>query len=391
MALSPSRKRALIKPPAFPAGLFNFGNPSTQFTKWKTGVARVKAGAGRARIVICGDSTSWGEGGGDSGTNNRVNAKERCWPTIMAKQLSLLGIPANYENLYASGGNTGITAISDFQNAYKTGFNVTAGWTFSASTAAGGCLFTNTTDTTGVISYTSQIAVDNFELCDLQVSTGGIITYNIDGGTETQLNQANATTVFRKTVIPCGSVGTHTLNIKRISGNAFFMGARAWNSTVSQVDVLNLGRCSSQTSDWIVNSNAWSPLNSLQDLCSTADLVVIAHTINDGLNGATDAAYLANLVTIRAACAAGGANVLYATGNPSNVATITAATQARILADLKARAVADGLPMVDQNARYIDWFSLNQRGWMFNNNHPNTSGYADWGSFMGSLLAAYSA
>lgn len=372
---------------ALPAGLFNF--QSSQFTTWKAGVARVKAGTGRARIVVCGDSTSWGEGGGDSGTNNRVNAKERCWPTIVAKQLTALGISANYENIFGSGGNTGITAITDFQNIYKTGMNATGGWTLSASTTTGGCLFTNTTDTTGVISIVSQIPVDTFELADIVNTTGGVLTYNIDGGAETQLNQ-NGTNAFRKTTIPCGSVGTHTLNIKRISGTAFFAGFRAFNSTVPQVDVLNMGRCSSQTSDWIVSANPWSPLPALTNYCANADLVIIDHTINDALNGQTIPTYKTNLQTLITAAQGGGASVLLSTGNPSNIATIVDATQQNFRQAMKDTATLLNLPMIDQYAKYTDWATLNALGWMFNNNHMNKLGYADLGAFDGTTLNTYS-
>jgi lysophospholipase L1-like esterase len=368
--------------------MFNFA--TTQWVAGKNGFSRVKAGTGRATIVVCGDSTSWGEGGGDSGGNMRQNAKERCWPTVLAKQLTALGIPANYENINGSGGNSGVTFATDFQNFYKTGFNLTGGWVgLSSSTTAGGCLFTNTTDTTGVMTYTPQIPVDRFEIADLQVSTGGIIAYSIDGGTEVQLNQANATSSFRRTVINCGSVGTHTLSIRRISGNAFVAGVRSWNSTVPAVDIINLGRCSSQTSDWMVNSNPWSPLPSFANYCLTADIVIIDHTINDELNNQTVANYKANLLTLINTAKAGGAMVILMTGNPSNVATITDAVQQTFRQAMKDVAIANNVPMIDQWDKYGTWVALNALGWMYNNNHPNKLGYADLGSFMANMLYSW--
>lgn len=363
---------------------------ASKFATIKTGLARVTGATGRARIVVIGDSTSWGEGGGDSGGNLRVNAKENCWPTQLAKSLTTLGFPANYENLYCSGANTTVTSITDFQNAYKTGFNTTGGWAFSASTGPGGCLFTNTTDTTGVLSYTPQINVDTFELCEINSGTASaIITYNVDGGAETQITQSAAASL-RFTTIPAGSVGSHTLNIKRVSGaSVFIIGVRAYDSTTSQVDVINIGRGSSQTSDWIVSANPWSPLNGVTSLCSTADLVIIDLTINDALLGATVAAYKANLKTIIAQAAAGGASILLLTGNPSATTTIPDITQQTFRQAMRDVANDLNLPMIDQWPVYGDWNTLNTKAWMYNANHPNKLQYADLGAFVANAIAGF--
>ena len=378
--------------PTFPAGLFNFKNPSNQFTAWKKAVARVKGGTGRGRIVVCGDSTSWGEGGGTGGTNNRTGAKQLCWPTMVGKTLNNLGITCNWENFASSGGNTGVVNITDWTGStatYKTGVVPGSSWALSSSTSAGGCLFTDTTGTTA-FAYTPEIAVDTFELFDIQVSTGGAISYNVDGGSSTGLSQTNATSQYRVTSIPAGSVGTHTLNVARTSGNAFICGMRAYNSTIPAVDIINLGRCSSQTSDWIVNANPWSPLPSFSQYCSTADLVIIDHTINDAFNSQTIANYKANLQTLVNTAKSGGADVLMMTGNPSNVATISAGVQESFRLALCDVVVANGLPLIDQETKYISWVNLNQRGWMYNNNHPNQFGYADIGAFVGGALKSYS-
>lgn len=58
--------------------------------------------------------------------------------------------------------------------------------------------------------------VDNFEIFDLIVSTGGSISYVVDGGAAVMLNQAGSS-LLRKTTIRCGSVGTHKLAIKRVT------------------------------------------------------------------------------------------------------------------------------------------------------------------------------
>lgn len=386
-------RNLILDGPTFQSGLFNFKNPdSSQFSKWKQTVARVNSGTGRGRIVVCGDSTSWGEGGGTGGSNNRTGAKQLCWPTIVGKTLVSLGIPANWENIAASGSNSGVVVITDYTGStatYKTGLVPGSSWGLSSSTTAGGCLFTDTTGTTN-FAYTPEIPVDTFELYDIQVSTGGAITYQVDSGTTTPLSQANTTSFYRTTTIPAGSVGTHTLNIARTSGNAFIAGVRAYNSTVPAIDVINLGRGSSQTSDWIVNANPWSPLPALQAYCTTADLVIIDHTINDALNAQTIANYKANMQTLINTAKVGGADVMLMTGNPSNTSTISDQTQETFNNAIKDVAIANGLPLIDQRAKYGSWFNLNQRGFMYNANHPNQYGYNDIGIFVGNILKKYS-
>jgi lysophospholipase L1-like esterase len=380
--------------PVAPTPLLGQTNFKTsQFTTLKAAINRVKSGAGRGRIVYVGDSTTWGEGGGDSGGNMRINAKERCYPTIVAKRLTALGIPANYENLFASGANSTVTLISDFQSptSYKSGFSCSGAWGFSTSTAAGGCVFTNTTDTTGTISITPQINVDTFEIYDLVVSTGGSISYSLDGAAATTLNQAGAS-ALRKTVVKAAAVGAHTLAIKRVSGNAFFIGYRAYDSTKPEFDVINVGRGSSQTSDWIVNANPWSPLPMMTDLCATADLVVLDFTINNALLSPTsyNTTYPTQMQTLINAAKAGGASVMLSTGNPSNtVSNIPDATQQLFRQAITTLANTNDLPLIDQYAKYTSWDAMNALGFMYNKNHPNTAGYSDLGNFESDTLKAW--
>lgn len=387
MALSHAQQRAVtLKPKVYPAGLFNFN--ASRLTRLITDLRAVKAGTGNAIIVCQGDSNVEGEGAGDSGTNNRFNAKERCWPTILAKRLTSLGIPSTYENAYGSAGNATIMLRADWQNVYKQGFTWTGtGWDFIGATSLGGLMWENTADTTSTISITTQIACDTMELMYPIVSGNGILVYNIDGGADVQLSQ-NATTANKRQVIALGSVGIHTVVIKRFSGTVYFTGYRAWDSTVKSCQVINVGRGSSTTTDWNSAAAAYSPRSALQDLCSVASGVFLCSTINDGLAAMADATYNTNVQALDTAAAAGGASVMYGTGIPSNIAQVTQGIQDRIRGDLKALAVLNNRVMFDWPARNTDWITMNAAGLIFNQNHANTAGYADWGNFIGDKIAA---
>lgn len=370
-------------------GQYNF--KSSQFSKTKDAIARVAGGSGRGKIVCIGDSTTFGEGSGTGG-NGRVGCMPKSWPSKLAASLTALGTPAVNENKIGSSGITTTTVtISENRNSIKPGFNpASAGWVLSTSTSAGGVLFTNTADTTSVLSYTPPIAVSKFELIDLTISTGGSITYNVDGGSETVLSQAGSSTL-RKTVIDCGSLGTHTLNIKRVAGNAFVIGVRAWNDTATAFDIWNLGNCVSQTSDWITTANPWSSLNAVTNYCADADLVVIDLTINNALLSPSsyNTTYPTQMQSIINAAKAGGADVMLMTGNPSRVDIIADSVQQQFRQALKDIAVANDLPMIDQYGRYTDWVTLNALGWMFNANHPNEQLYTDLGGFIASTLKTW--
>ena len=384
-ALSPATLEALL--------LHSFGDPAlvnfktSQFTKTKAAFNRVRNGTGRGTIVCIGDSTTWGEGGGTGGTNNRTGAKERCWPSILANALTALGVSANFENIFASGANSGVTLISDFQNSYKVGVNAASAWGFSASTTAGGCLFTNTTDT-NIFSYTPEMNVDTFVLYDItNGGAGNILNYNVDGALNTPLSQAAANS-FRSTSIAAGSAASHTLNLSRGALNAFVMGFRSYNSAVSQIDIFNLGRGSSTSVDWVLATNPWSSLNAATTLCASADLVIIDLTINDALNAIAQATYQTNLQTIINAAKAGGADILFLTGNPVSTASITTATQLAYVGYAQKVAVNDNnLPFINQITRYGSYTQMVARNFMYNNLHPDTAGYADLGNWLGGVLA----
>lgn len=372
-----------------PAGLFNF--KTSQFPKTKAALARVAGGTGRGKIVCIGDSTTFGEGSGTGG-NGRVGCMPKSWPAKLASSLTSLGIPAVNENKHGSSGITTTTVtIAENRNSVKPGFNpASAGWILSSSTTAGGVLFTNTADATSVLSYTPPISVSKIEMIDLIVSTGGSITYNIDGGSETVLSQAGSSSL-RSTIIDCGSLGSHTLNVKRVSGNAFFVGARAWDDTVKAIDIWNLGNCVSQTSDWITTANPWSSLSAATTYCADADLAIIDLTINNALLSPSsyNTTYPTQMQSIINAAKAGGADVLLMTGNPSRIDIIADSVQQQFRQALRDLAASNNLPMIDQYSKYTDWVTLNALGWMFNANHPNELQYTDLGAFLAGTLKTW--
>lgn len=364
---------------------FNAG----QFAVLSDAFTRVSLGNGRALGVHVGDSTSMGFGGGNGG-QNMVNSKENTWPTIMANRLTTLGVQSNWENIAAAQGNAGVSTDASFQTGgYKTGLNMGAAWTAQGlSTSLGGVMYQATA--AGTFSYTPEIPVDNFEIWDIVGPGLGTISYNIDGGTDTNLVQAG-TAASRRTVVPAGSRGTHTLNIKWVSGTGYIGGVRAWDSTVKAFDFINCGRGSSTTVDWTVATNPYSSLPVLANLTSTADFVTIMLGENDELQSLTETTFKTNYQTIINTVVAGGANVLLITPIPVSTGTAPDATQQLMRQWCKDLANTNGLPLLDLWGYYGDWTAMNNAGLMISGGHPNKAGYASIGTLVGNALNTWAA
>lgn len=370
-----------------PVPFFNFN--AGQFAVLSDAFIRVAASSGRALGVHVGDSTSMGFDGGNDGLGIG-NSKENSWPSIMANRLTTLGVQSNWENIAATQGNANVVADSYFQTGgYKTGLNMGAAWTAQGtSTTMGGVMYTATS--AGTFSYTPEIAVDTFELWDIVDAGLGTISYNIDGGTDTNLVQAG-TAASRRTVIPAGASGTHTLNIKWVSGTGFIGGVRAWNSAVKAFDFLNCGRGSSTAADWVVNVSPYNSLPVLANAALTADFVTIMLGENDEIQGKTESQFKTPYQTLINTAAAGGANILLVTPIPVSAGTVPLATQALMRQWCKDLAVTNSLPLLDLFANYGDWIAMNAAGLMFSGGHPNKAGYASIGTLVGNTLNTWAA
>lgn len=366
---------------------YNFN--ASQFAVLSDAFVRVSGSTGRGFGVHVGDSTTMGFDGGDSGTA-MVNAKANSWPSIMANRLTTLGFQSNWENIAASQGNANASADSVFQTGgYKTGLNMGSAWTAQGTaTTLGGIMFT--TSSAGTFAYTPEISVDNFEIFDILNSGLGTIQYNVDGGSNTSLVQAG-TAAFRRTTVPAGSAGTHTLNVKWVSGSTFLAGVRAWNSGTKAFDWINAGRGSSTTTDWIVSTNPYNSLPALATLTASADFVTIMLGENDELQSFSETTFKTNYQSIINTVSAGGANVLLITPIPLATTTLADATQQLMRQWCHDLADTNSLPLLDLTTYYVSWAAMNAAGLMFSGGHPNKAGYADIGTLVGNTLNTWAA
>lgn len=379
---------ALLAATVAPSPLFNFS--AAQFTAAKAGVTRVKASGGRSKWLFPGDSTTWGENGGntyglrDGAHNNTVAA-------VISASFTASSIPSAQDNLFASGANTvGGTVIADFRNSYKPGLNIASPWVIDAGvTTMGGRTFSVTSaDATGFV-YTPEVQVDSFEIGDLQASGAGVYTWQVDGGGATTVTETNAVAARTIQSISAGAKGTHTLTIKRVSGTPFIRYVKGWDSTTSQVDILQMGRGQSVTGDWVVNTSPYNSLGSFTAEASTADFVGCNLGINEVAAGTVQATFKANYQLIINAGIAGGATFLLIVPHQTDTSVDDVTAQANIRQWIKDLATTNNLPCLDLQTRFGPYAAMAGQGYMFNARHCNKAGYAAEGAYIASVLKTW--
>lgn len=380
---------ALLRVPLAPSPMIGFTR--AQFATWRAGAARVRGGTGRAKVIFIGDSTTWGENGGNS-VGLRDGAHNNAYPAIISAYFNSNGLPSAQDNVMASGGLTqASTVIADFRNSYKPGLNIASPWIIDTgvSTLAGRCFSVTSADATGFV-YTPEVPVDSFEIGDLNASGAGVYTWQVDGGATTQVTETNATPLLTKQSISAGARGTHTLTIKRVSGTAFIRHVKGWDSTTAQVDVLNAGRGAAATGDIIVNTAPYGPLGATTDEASNADLVVCNMGINDILAGTIQATFKSNYQTLINACIAGGASMLLVVPHQTDTAVDLAASQANIRQWILDLGVTNSLPVYDFQTVLGPFAAMNSIFNMFGARHCRKSGYALEGTDLGPVLTFWS-
>lgn len=336
--------------------LQNILGGSAQLPHWNKALANVMSGKGNARILCLGDSTT-------EGYFSTNTASGPYYALSFCNQLANIfngaGIPASTDNFV---GNAAGDRASTVDNRLVLG----SGWSGAATAgnqSLGGFFFI-ASSATGSTTYTPLKPVDTFVVWYPTVTGGGTLNYNIDGGSNTGINQ-NIANSFGHTTIST-TLGTHVLNLNYGSGaGAFFTAIEAYNSTVPQVLMENAGWNGSKTSDWDLTTNNYSP----SPACGTfaPDLVIINLQVNDMISSTALATYKANLQTIISNCQRGGnTDVVLMTSNHTNPADgtnptseatqLTYANTIRSLALTTSNSTAvAGVPVIDEFANLVSY------------------------------------
>jgi GDSL-like Lipase/Acylhydrolase family len=366
-----------------PGDVYNF-NPTVNLTHWRAAKAAVHAGTGRGMIAFVGDSTTFGWGAGTGGSPF-VGAHDLSGVMRSAHYMQVGGLPTTIDSQIGGVSPGGIDTPAKM-TAYNPRFSVTgSGWGMNPNLAAvntiGGTYTANTTTTADLLTATPTAQVDTFKFWAYQDPSQGSYSWNIDGGSDTTINQAAGPSALVVQTIST-TKGTHALNVKRVSGISWNIGWIAYDSTTPAIDVVNMGWPASRSTSWVPNT-AFDPIHAIPLL--GASLLVINLGINDWENGVPPATTAANIQLLITAQKNAGGDVIISMPTPT-AGSASPATQATYLPFLIALANTNNIPLINWTARYTSWAVQNARGWTFDSLHPNALLYDDEGQFLAQLL-----
>lgn len=338
---------------------------------WNTALKAVKANTASTRILCLGDSTTFGNGSNSSSTGDFTLAN---YPTHLATLFNNASINAHRNSFmgFAISGQAS-PAINDGRLAMTT-------WGYASGVSLGGEFIFNSSNAR-ILNFTPDKNVDTFNLFyPINGNTGGwgTLVFNIDGGTNTNINENTGAVPRLSTAsINTGAVSSHTLQVGTSgSANTFFQGAEAYDSTQKWVSIINSGWSGSKSGDWNASTTGgWEPNQANTVSTISPSLTIMALGINDWNNSVSVAAYKANMQALITAYLAIGSVVLW-TPPPSNPSgSVPYVTQGQFVAAMQQLAVSNNLPIVDIWTTWGTWANANSNGWMYDNLHPNGTGY----------------
>lgn len=337
--------------------------------RWTSCAARVKVNAGNCRVIMVGDSTTYGLGSNGSLSTGDITVSS--YPARLAQYLNSTVLPAQRDAVIGAGGGTGSGNACLNDNRIGCG----GGWGVNATFfTAGGDTFLATT--AGTLTFTPTDQVDTFIFWYL--SNGfGTGTYAVDGGSTTAFSEAGGSGLHSIT-IAAGTLGSHILDIAWTSGSVYVIGFEAYNSALGTVIIENAGWGGSRSQSW--DSGSAQPYFPQSTITGMAPDVVV---LNLGINDWSIAVPVANYTTFLQALITSWqvhSDVILVTPDPSSNGFVPLTTQQPYIAALYQLAIANNIPLIDNFSRWGSYERANPApmSFYFNNLHPDASGYSDF-------------
>lgn len=358
-------------------------------TAWAEGIRRVLSGAGDAKVLCIGDSTTFGSGA--SFADGWIN--KNSWPSFLAKNLDERVAPSERGlAIPPVGGGSG--AAPNYRDSRWT---LGADWSRGTDVGTGlGGRFSIYRGTIGA-SYLGfrdpEIVADRFDVYYLKSTTASLATLRaqVTGGTA-----VTATTGSQAD----SGIGVVTVTAPKLEANqllrlsaetpgsassaCFIVGIEPWNSKERKIRVGNAGVSGSTSSDWLTQSargDSWNVFGFIATYKPNLTIIDLGINDADPTSPLPNAQFIANVKRLADAAVAAGSSVLFKTMIPSREDRRPA--EAGYVSALKAmsprRAVLDTF-------RYYDYDKNVARGWMADHVHGNELLYADEGNVVASFL-----
>jgi lysophospholipase L1-like esterase len=362
----------------------------------------------RKVVLFIGDSTFVGVGAGSGGTTDVNGSRPFSAPLKARDYLLAAGIPATAANMVADN-NNGIT--SALLTGYRPELVVTSGTLLAATlTPTVGGVAIRLGNTTTALTYTSSEAFDAIEMWQTQVSGGGTMGVNVDGGSVTNYSAAAGSTQIVKNTMSGLTLATHAVKFQPTASSAYLPIFNCFNSVTPAFNILNAGARNWTSADWVVATNPNSPLPTITAIAP--DAAVINLGINDYRNpGVTIATFKANVQTIinTLVAAKPACKIFLVVPTPIQTYDTTtdawspaavlqayidlqAANAGSVLIDTPLVIFQAGLgslsPGTTVGTRVNTWSNLNGLGYMHDALHPFAPPYAAEGAAIGAAIKA---
>lgn len=366
--------------------IFNF-RPGTSGNLARFSTAKAGMGSGtRPLVVYLGDSKTMGENifGGFSYANcQAVNLTNKIADLCVSG-----GLQTNKDIAFSQ---LGMSTIA-IQASYDPRMVANTNWGYYTDTGISGNTWRCLNPNTNPLSYTFAGTTDRVKIWYIQRTANQDTIAVYDGATllGTQPTVGGASALASKTFNLASRASGKTISIQRtntIAQTVSIQGIIAWDSTVPAIDLINLGRSGSKASfEWVSAAAAWSPINGIKTL--NADLYVINLGSNDLAASVSVATFTSSMQTIIDACKFNGGNVVLV--NPTKGQQPTygdAAAQAAYSAAIRALAVTNDCPMIDEGRDFGDWANVSST--LFSDSiHENEAGTARRAALHSQLLLA---
>jgi lysophospholipase L1-like esterase len=332
-----------------------------ELTRWRAAVARAQAGQGCARLLMLGDSTTFGYG--SQGGEGYLRTPFSTPAQIAAFLTSSYGCRAQANGWMGLSLPTGDPRIT-----------LGPGWTSTGTlTSIGGGIIA-ATRVDSVMSFATGAVVDTFTVYYIAAPGNGVSSIGIDGCAAKLVDSGDHPSIAKATIdVP---PGPHVLKITShvLANGILIVGCEACRKSDDHISVLGAGWHGATSSQIACGDHYYSSLLAILNI--KPDLITINIGINDWYGRTPLPDFSRNIsALVEVATACGDTTVL--TPTPTNSSQVPADRQLQYVQEIIRVANAAGVPVIDLHERFGSWETGNAMGVMNDDVHPNARGYAD--------------
>ncbi|WP_084460989.1 SGNH/GDSL hydrolase family protein [Curvibacter gracilis] len=325
-------------------------------TKLAIAIAKTLAGVSDTRILMGGDSTTYGVGAVIGSTS---------LPALLANRLAVrLPVPV-INNLIIPQAPTSPTSDSRI--------TIGSGWSYGGNYGFGSnASWQATSGASGNLGFTYSAWANKIRIYYLRNSGLGGFTPTINSVALTAQSAAGAGGVgvyeatFTRSNSITGSIAQTTV------GTLFILGIEFFDTTQKCIYIGNAGVAGATAADWNAGG-LWASNPMIAAYAPNHSIAMFG--INESAQGVTAAAYNAAMTTL-AATLAGYGDVDLMTPFQSDPTIGRDTLQTQYLSQLQQISAANGYRLIDVRATLGSYAAANAASLMWDQSHPNAAGYA---------------